>query len=113
MKTQSRKAKGRILQNWVRDKLYSLHSGLKPGDVESRSMGANGEDIMLSPKARRKFPFSFECKNIAKSAVYNYMRQAQDNCPKGAEPIVVLKANRQKPVVVVDAEYFLENFNVK
>ena len=46
MKTQSAKAKGRKLQNWVRDKLIELLS-VHEEDVESRSMGASGVDFVL------------------------------------------------------------------
>ena len=62
MNTQSAKAKGRKLQQWVRDAIISA-CNLQADDVQSRSMGAGGEDIMLSPTARAEFPFSIECKN--------------------------------------------------
>ena len=51
MKTQSAKAKGRKLQNWVRDKLIELLS-VHEEDVESRSMGASGEDLIMAQTAR-------------------------------------------------------------
>ena len=44
MKTQSAKAKGRRFQQWVRDKLIES-LGIHPEDIESRSMGAGGEDL--------------------------------------------------------------------
>ena len=47
MKTQSAKAKGRRLQQWVRDLLIE-ELEIHPEDVESRSMGAGGEDLILS-----------------------------------------------------------------
>ena len=36
-------------------------------------MGAGGEDLLLSPAARRKFGFSVECKNVEKLNVWNAM----------------------------------------
>ena len=45
MKTQSAKAKGRRFQQWVRDKLIES-LGIHPEDIESRSMGAGGEDLI-------------------------------------------------------------------
>ena len=65
MKTQSAKAKGRRLQQWVRDQLIE-HLMVNEEDVESRSMGASGEDLIMARDARRKFPYSIECKNVEK-----------------------------------------------
>ena len=66
MKTQSAKAKGRRLQQWVRDQLIEKLE-VHPEDVESRSMGAGGEDLIMARAAREKFPYSVECKNQEKS----------------------------------------------
>lgn len=63
MKTQSCKAKGRKLQQRVRDLILENFEDLEQDDVRSTSMGAGGEDVLLSPKARKYFPFSIECKN--------------------------------------------------
>ena len=62
MKTQSAKAKGRKLQQWVRDQIIEQLE-VHPEDIESRSMGAGGEDLIMARAARQKFPFSVECKN--------------------------------------------------
>lgn len=75
-------------------------------DVRSTSMGAGGEDIQLSPAARKLFPFSVECKAFKSFAIYKVMEQAEANCPEGIQPLAVIKADRQKPLAVVDAEYF-------
>jgi hypothetical protein len=69
-------------------------------------MGAQGEDIRLSPKARERFPFSIECKNIAAFAGYKFYEQAVENSGEHI-PIVVVKANRQQPLVLMDAEEFI------
>ena len=45
MRTQSKKAKGRRLQQWVRDLLIEKLE-VHPEDIESRSMGAGGEDLI-------------------------------------------------------------------
>ena len=55
MKTQSAKAKGRNLQKWVREMLIEILD-VHPEDVESRSMGAGGEDLIMARAAREKFP---------------------------------------------------------
>ena len=67
MKTSSGKAKGRRLQNKIRDVLLEHFSEqLEPDDIRSQIMGMSGEDIVLSPAARKIIPYSFECKNQEK-----------------------------------------------
>ena len=53
MKTSSAKAKGRKFQQWVRDQLIE-QLNVHPEDVESRSMGAGGEDLIMARAAREK-----------------------------------------------------------
>ena len=105
MKTQSAKAKGRRLQQWVRNLLIEKLE-VHPEDVESRSMGAGGEDLIMARAAREKFPYSVECKNQEKVNVWESYSQAVENS-KDYEPVVVIKRNNHKPLVVVDAEYFV------
>ena len=57
MKTQSAKAKGRKLQKWMRELLIEKLD-IHPEDIESRSMGAGGEDLIMARAAREKFPLS-------------------------------------------------------
>ena len=56
MKTQSAKAKGRRLQQWVRDQLIE-QLDVHPEDIESRSMGAGGEDLIMARAGREKFTY--------------------------------------------------------
>jgi len=60
---QSRKQKGRRLQQAVRDLILENFKELEPDDVRSTPMGVSGTDVQLSPAARRLFPYSTECKN--------------------------------------------------
>ena len=106
MKTSSAKAKGRRLQQWVRDLLIEKLD-IHPEDIESRSMGAGGEDLIMARAAREKFPYSIECKNQESINVWKSYEQAQENS-KDYEPVVVLKRNNTKPLVLVDAEYFVK-----
>ena len=106
MRTQSKKAKGRRLQQWVRDLLIEKLE-VHPEDIESRSMGAGGEDLIMARAAREKFPYSIECKNQESINVWKSYEQAQENS-KDYEPVVVLKRNNTKPLVLVDAEYFVK-----
>ena len=106
MKTQSRKAKGRRLQQQFRDLLIEKLD-IDPEDIESRSMGAGGEDLIMSKAARTKFPYSIECKNQERMNIWSAWEQANGN--KGIyEPLVVIKKNGVKPLVVLDAENFLD-----
>lgn len=108
--TASRKAKGRRLQQWVRDLILGLSPTLTEDDVRSTSMGAGGEDVLLSSSARTLWPFSIECKSKAAYAFYKDLEQAQANCPDYAQPILVAKANHKNPVVIIDAEWFFNNY---
>ena len=109
MKTQSAKAKGRRFQQWVRDKLIEVLN-IHPEDIESRSMGAGGEDLIMARAARKKFPYSIECKNQESVNVWNAYEQAKENSGD-YEPIVVLKRNNTKPLILVDADYFVRLHN--
>ena len=111
MSPRSAKAKGRKLQTWVVEKLLSVFKRLTPLDVRSTPMGVNGVDVQLSSSAYRKFPYNIECKNTERMrTIYNYYEQAisHDLIDKDGEPLLILKMNRQKPLVVVDAEHFIE-----
>lgn len=108
MKPQSAKAKGRKLQQWVRDKLIESRN-IHPDDIESRSMGAGGEDLIMARDARKKFPFSIECKNVEKLNVYDAYDQACANAGDHT-PALFMKKNRKKALVVLDAEWFIKNF---
>lgn len=107
MKTQSAKAKGRKLQQMVRDLILEAFTDLEPDDVRSTSMGAGGEDLQLSPAARRKFPYSVECKNVEKLNVWGAYDQASANCGNH-EPLLIMKKNHKKPLVVIDLDAFIE-----
>tara|TARA_B100002019_G_C21216434_1_gene572295 strand:+ start:555 stop:893 length:339 start_codon:yes stop_codon:yes gene_type:complete len=106
MKTQSAKAKGRRLQQWFRDLLIEKLD-IHPEDVESRSMGAGGEDLIMARAAREKFPFSIEAKNQEKLNIWEAYKQASENSGD-YEPLVVLKRNNHKPLVLIDAESFVK-----
>ncbi len=106
MKTQSRKAKGRRLQQKFMQLLIEKLD-IDPEDIESRSMGAGGEDLIMSKAARTKFPFSIECKNQERMNIWSAWEQANGN--RGIyEPIVVIKRNGVPPLVVLEAENFLD-----
>ena len=106
VKPQSAKAKGRNLQKWTRERLIE-ELDIHPEDIKSTSMGAGGEDVIMARAAREKFPYSIGCKNQEKLNVWSAYDQAESNSGD-YEPLVVIKRNRQKPLVVLDAEYFMK-----
>ena len=106
MKTSSAKAKGRRLQQKFMQLLIEKLD-IDPEDIESRSMGAGGEDLIMSKAARTKFPYSVECKNQEKLNIWSAWDQANSN--RGIyQPIVVIKRNGVPPLVVLEAENFLD-----
>ena len=106
MKSRSAKNKGKRLQNSVRDLILEKFQQLEEDDVRSITMGDSGEDILLSPAARKLFPFSVECKNQERLNLWEAYSQAESNCGDH-QPIVFLKKNNHKPLVLVDADYFV------
>ena len=60
----------------------------------------------MARDARQKFPYSIECKNQEKINLWESYEQAKQNS-KTYEPIVVMKRNNSKPLVLEDAEYFV------
>lgn len=74
-------------------------------DVRSTSMGAGGEDIQLSQRAKDLIPYQFEAKNQERfKTLYDIVEQAKGHGQY--EPVVVLKMNRKEPLVVITAEHF-------
>lgn len=104
MKPRSAKAKGRRLQQWVRDLILETFPTLEKDDVRSTTMGDGGEDVQLSPAARRYIPFGIECKNKAHVSVYSWIEQCRQHGPH--TPLLVIKEDNAEPLVVVDAKLF-------
>ena len=107
MKPRSAKNKGKRLQNKVRNIILEKFDKLEPDDVRSITMGDSGEDILLSPAARRLFPFSVECKNQEKLNIWEALDQAEGNSGKHT-PLVIFKRNRSKTYAVLEFEELLQ-----
>ena len=107
MKLRSAKNKGKRLQNKVRDIILEKFDSLEPDDVRSITMGDSGEDILLSPAARRLFPFSVECKNQEKLNIWEALDQAEGNSGKHT-PLVIFKRNRSKTYAVLEFKELLK-----
>lgn len=109
MKPASAKQKGRSHQQAVRDAIYKTFPHLEEGDVRSTSMGASGEDILLSPAALKVFPYSVECKSVEKINIWEAYNQAYQHAAKTKNtiPLVVFKRNHKKPLICVDFDWFM------
>jgi len=107
-KTRSSKAKGRNGQQEVRDKLLATFPEFEPDDIKSTTMGDTGEDIQLSPAARKKIPLAIEVKRRkdALKTVYGYLEQAGAH-GKG-EPVVFFRSDRNPWVVMVGMDHYME-----
>lgn len=100
------KAKGRRLQQWVRDKILAKIPGIRAGDVVSTPMGVNGSDIQLSPHALDLLPIQTECKNNKKFAIYSIYEQAKTHGDH--IPVVIIKADFKSPLAIVDADHYFD-----
>jgi len=114
MKTRTSKAKGRRLQNYVRDILRAVFiedwnklPKLEDDDIKSQTMGMTGEDIVLSPAAKKVIPYSFECKNQERLNIWAAIEQAEDNC-EDRTPVVVIKRNRTDVYAVLNFNQFIK-----
>jgi hypothetical protein len=97
----SRKAKGRRLQQAVRQDLID-RLGIDPGDILSTAMGQSGCDLYLSPAARERFGFGVECKAQERIALPEWWQQcARNAAAEGLAPLLILKQSRREPLAVL------------
>ena len=106
--TRSGKAKGRLGQQEIRDKILDRFPDFHPDDVKSTVMGDTGEDIQLSPAARKVLPLSIEVKRRkgGLKTVYSYVEQATKH--GDGEPVVFFRADRQPWLVIVGLEHYMD-----
>ena len=105
---QSAKAKGRRFQQWVRDRLYQTFPCFRRWRCEINKQRRWWGRYFTIALGRRLFPYSVECKNNKANAIYKVMDQAISNCPQGITPLGMVKADKRKPLAVVDADHFFE-----
>ena len=107
MKQISRRRKGRRLQNLVRAKILNTFDILRPTDVSVASTGENGADVKLSKIAKRILPYQFECKYQERlSTLHKWF--AQSGRHGKLEPILIVKMNDKKPLLVMDLDHFFK-----
>ena len=71
-----------------------------------------GEDVVLSPAAKRLIPYSFECKNVERLDLWKSLEQAVSNC-EDRTPVLVFKRNHTKTYVAFEYNKFLELIDEK
>jgi hypothetical protein len=108
--TSSAKAKGRNLQQWTCKKISELLDMPWGKDecIASREMGQSGVDVRLVGEAKNKFPFCVECKWQESWSIPAWIQQAKSNQEEGMDWLLIVKRNRNEPVVVMDADRFFE-----
>lgn len=107
MTPKAAKAKGRLFQQYTRDRLLDYAPDLEPDDIRSTSMGASGEDILLSPAARKVYPYSFECKHVERLNIWDAIKQCISNA-KNYMPAVVFRRNFHEPYIAIPFTHFME-----
>ena len=109
MRPQSAKGKGRAAQQEVRDMLLAASPFLYPDDIKSTSMGAGGEDILLSPAARKMYPWAIEVKHKKSIAACRFMDQAREHVGShNYRPVAFFRENRGKWYACIEADYLME-----
>lgn len=68
-------------------------------------MGAAGEDVLLSPAARKVWPFYTEVKNVESLNIHKALEQASG---KGRTPLVVFRKNNTPLYAALPFDVFLE-----
>ncbi len=106
IKTRSAKAKGKSLEKLIQTKILEKFPELKD-EIRVTIGQEHGSDLKLSKKALEVLPIKIEAKSRASMSVYTYYEQAKSHHGE-LEPIVIVKMNRRKPLIVMDLEYYLE-----
>jgi hypothetical protein len=106
MLRKSAKAKGRNLQKVVAE-IIQKKFGLESRDVVSTPASVVGEDLLLSKKAKKAFPYSVEIKNQERLNIYKAIEQSKSNAGNRI-PLVIFKRNRDEIYVCFELKRFLE-----
>jgi hypothetical protein len=105
MRTSSAKAKGRRAAQEAKEIILKHLRTLEQGDVVVTSSGTTGEDLQLSPSARKIFPFQIEAKNVEKINIWKAIEQAKTHGPH--KPLVLFKRNHEQLQVALDFDLFM------
>lgn len=102
MRPQSAKSKGRRLQQWAAEQYKGRFTHLEGNDIRSLSMGASGDDLILSPAALKVLPYNFEMKNCENFQLWATLRQTEARFETEEHyPCIVAKRNRVDPLSII------------
>jgi len=106
----SRKAKGRNLQNKIRELLLETYKGkVEAGDIKTAIMGESGQDVILSPHAQRTIaPLAVEAKNVEALSIWKALAQCESNTKENEIPVLIFKRNYSKIYATVEIGDFLK-----
>ena len=107
MKPNSGKAKGRRVVQELKEAILFAFPHLQSDDIQMVPTSVGGEDLKLSPAARKCWPFSTECKCQEKLNVWAAFRQAEANSG-GRLYNVVFRRNRTELYVALRLGDFLK-----
>ena len=106
--SRSAKAKGRLGQQEIRDKLLETFPEFEKGDIKSAIMGDTGEDIQFSPQAKKRLPLAIEVKRRKgeMKTIYGYIEQAYKH--GNGEPVVFFRSDYKPWVVMIGLEHYMD-----
>lgn len=96
MNTRTRKSKGMNFQKDVKALLLQTFNTLQQDDIKTAVSCQQGQDIKMSPAARKLIPYSFECKRQESLNIYRSIEQCKKNCKQGITPAVVFRKNHME-----------------
>jgi hypothetical protein len=105
---RSNKNKGKALQNDV-CKALAEYTGLvfsnsdDDAPISSRPLGQHGRDVILRGEAKKRLPFSFECKCVENMSLVPVIEQCIANTEPNERWVVVHRKKALKGDVVITA----------
>lgn len=100
------KAKGRNGQKEVQALILQHFPELEHDDCRSNPMGSDGEDILLSPAARKLMPWNIEVKRKKAVGAARFIEQAREHGKH--EPVALFREDRSEWMAVITAEYLFK-----
>jgi len=122
MNVQSKKQKGRKLQNEIVEAFLNEFSNLTENDIVGTSMGKAGTDIQLSEKALDYIPIDVEAKYQENLNIWGALKQVIErvenrlkNKPEHKQkiPAVIFRRNRTDTFICLKFNDFLKFFGLK
>lgn len=106
--TKNSKAKGRLGQQEIRDKLLAAFPEFEAGDIKSTTMGEGGADVQLSPAAFKRIPLSIEVKRRKSplKTLHDWLDQARTH--NTGDPVVFYRADRGEWVAILPADDYIK-----